>query len=53
MYIYHNRTKDEYKAFKSLRDLAEYSGISYNTLQKHFLNSVRYDKNGITIHKDK
>ncbi|MBS5979982.1 MAG: hypothetical protein KIB51_09685 [Dysgonomonas mossii] len=52
MYIYHNRNKDEYKAFQFLTEVAEYTGISYNTLQKYFAKADRYDKSGITIHKE-
>lgn len=52
MYIYHNRSKDEYKAFKFLKEIAGYMGVSYHTLQKHFAKTDRYDKGGITIHRD-
>lgn len=36
MYIYHDRLKDNYKAFTTLTALSNAVGIPYDTLMNHF-----------------
>jgi|GEM_PF-4893238 len=55
MYIYHNKTIDEYYSFSNLRALCEATGINENKLYNIFSRKklMRYDGDGYVVVKCK